>query len=118
MIGGTGGTWGDGSVGNLIDKNFESKWGGALQVGGSYVIFRCMEATVPLFYKLTTGNDTHDYSGRNWRNWQIYGANFNSDAEATADAEGWVLIDNREDIGQDRLPAENSTPFPSDSLRV
>ena len=113
LIGGTGGTWGDGSVGNLIDKNFESKWGGALQVGGSYVIFRCMEATVPLFYKLTTGNDTHDYSGRNWRNWQIYGANFNSDAEATADAEGWVLIDNREDIGQDRLPAENfyTVPF-------
>ena len=113
LIGGSGGTWGDGAVGNLIDKNFESKWGGPLQTGGSYIMFRCMEATIPLFYKLTTGNDTHDYYGRNWKNWQIYGANFNSDSEATVDAEGWVLIDNREDIGQDRLPAENfyTVPF-------
>lgn len=97
----------------LVDKNFETKWGGTIQPGGSYVIFYTLEPTQPLFYKLTTGNDTAGSAGRNWKNWQVYGANFASDAEATVDAEGWVLLDNRENIGQDRLPAANffTVPF-------
>ena len=106
--------WGDGeNHTKLVDKDFETKWGGALPAGGAYVIFSTFEPTQPLFYKLTTGNDTEAYSGRNWKNWQIYAANFSSDAQATRDAEGWVLIENREDIGQDRLPAKNffTVPF-------
>ena len=106
--------WGDNeNHAKLLDKDFETKWGGAMPTGGSYVIFSVMEASQPLFYKLTTGNDTESYTGRNWGSWEIFAANFNSDAEATRDAEGWVLIDKRDSIGQDRLPAKNffTVPF-------
>lgn len=97
----------------LVDKDMTTKWGGAMPADGSYVIFRTMEPTQPLFYKLTTGNDTEASYNRNWKDWQIYAANFASDAEATRDAEGWVLIEDRKDIGQDRLPAANffTVPF-------
>ncbi len=106
-------TWGEKeNYYKLVDKDHQTKWGGEVQPGGSYVIFYSMEPTQPLFYKLTTGNDTQAYSGRNWRNWQIYGGNFEKNTDATLDADGWVLLDNREGIGQDRLPAANFTTVP------
>ena len=64
----------------------------------------------PYFYTLTTGNDTGSYPGRNWGTWYIYGANFEYDGNATKDAEGWVLIDSKENIGQDRLHPVNAEP--------
>ncbi len=114
FLSGSTNTWDDGKVNQLIDKDMTTKFGGPLDYPYSYIIFRTQEATSPLFYKLTTGNDTgNGYGGRNWKNWQIYGANFDNDQLATTDAEGWVLIENRENIGPDRLPAENfyTAPF-------
>lgn len=96
----------------LVDKDLTTKWGGEVQKGGSYVIFCTMEPTQPLFYKLTTGNDTQGSPGRNWKDWQIYGGNFEKDADATADADGWVLLDDRKGIGQDRLPPANFATVP------
>ena len=125
LLGGhTVGEWGDGFYGNLIDgidkdtkdENGEviekgTKWGGQADAGGdTYIIFRTFDPTNPFFYTLTTGNDTKTQTGRNWKNWYIYGANFEGDGDATKDAEGWVLIDAKEDIGQDRLHPENETP--------
>ncbi|MBO4589696.1 MAG: hypothetical protein J5698_01825 [Bacteroidaceae bacterium] len=114
VVSGNMDNWGEGeNYFKLVDKDRETKWGGAVQSGGSYVIFYSMEPTQPLFYKLTTGNDTEAYYGRNWKNWQIYGGNFEKDADATVDADGWVLLDDRVNIGQDRLPAANfyTVPF-------
>ena len=115
VISGNMETWGAGeNYTKLVDKDYGTKWGGEIQKpDGSWVIFYTMEPTQPLFYKLTTGGDTEAYSNRNWKNWQIYGGNFEKDTEATFDAEGWVLLDDREDIGQDRLPAANiyTVPF-------
>ena len=121
LLGGhTVGQWGDGFYGNLIDgiaKNTEgtdeegkpitvlaTKWGGQADINGdTYIIFRTADAVNPFFYTLTTGNDTGTYQDRNWGTWYIYGANFEGDGAATKDAEGWVLIDAKENIGKDRL---------------
>lgn len=127
LLGGhTDGEWGDGFYGHLIDgiaqnsteidpnteKPIEAtKWGGsASDKGDSYIIFRTASKTNPFFYTLTTGNDTGTYQDRNWGTWYIYGANFEGDAQATKDAEGWVLIDSKENIGKDRLHPVNSQP--------
>ncbi len=107
----TGISWGDHeNWTKLIDNNLETKWGGAIDAnGGNWVIFRSLGAINPYFYTLNTGNDTQSNPGRNWKNWQIYGANFAGDGEATVDAEGWVLIDDKQNIGQDRLHPTNHT---------
>ena len=129
LIGGhTVGEWGDGYYGNLIDglalntteidpETGEevtvkgTKWGGQPSANGdTYIIFRTVDPVNPYFYTLTTGNDTQTNWGRNWKTWHIYGANFDGDGEATKDAEGWVLIDEKENVGQDRLHPVNAEP--------
>ena len=104
------GVWGDGSWANLIDGNMDTKCGGGLPAGGAWLVFRANGGADPYAYTLTTGKDTKKYPGRNWKSWKIYGANFKTMAEATRDAEGWVLLDNRENVGQDIFPAENLSP--------
>ena len=124
LLGGnTVGQWGDGFYGHLIDgialnsedeegnKINATKWGGSADANGdTYIIFRTLDKTNPFFYTLTTGNDTGSYPNRNWGTWYIYGANFDGDADATKDAEGWVLIDEKENVGQDRLHPVNAEP--------
>ena len=100
----------------LVDKKYTSaegdgtKWGGNIPDDGATIIFKTLKESQPVFYTLVTGNDTEGNSGRNWKNWQIWGGNFDNDAQATVDAEGWVLMDAKENIGQDRLPAKNYEP--------
>lgn len=123
--------WGDGHYSQIVDnivrepvldgngehvKNaygeymYATKWGGyASSLGDTYVIFRTIDAVNPYFYTLTTGGDTYTYQGRNWKTWEIYGANFEGDGEATKDAEGWVLVDRKENVGQNRLHPESMT---------
>lgn len=129
LLGGhTEGQWGDGFYGHLIDgialnttevdpetgketKVNATKWGGQADANGNtYIIFRTAGKTNPFFYTLTTGNDTGTYQGRNWGTWYIYGANFDYDTQATKDAEGWVLIDTKENIGKDRLHPVDAEP--------
>ena len=125
LLGGhTNNQWGDGFYGNLIDgialndvdpdsgeEIKATKWGGDADANGNtYIIFRTLEKVNPFFYTLTTGNDTGAHPGRNWGTWYIYGANFEGDGDATKDAEGWVLIDAKENIGQDRLHPVNAEP--------
>lgn len=120
--------FGDGFYGHLIDGialntteiNEETgeevevkatKWGGSPDPdGNTYIIFRTLDKTNPFFYTLTTGNDAASYPGRNWGTWYIYAANFEGDGDATKDAEGWVLVDAKEDTGQDRLHPVNAQP--------
>ena len=132
LDGHTVGEWGDGFYGNLIDGVAENKtetqtdpdtgeekevevkatkWGGKPDENGdTYIIFRTYDKIAPFFYSLTTGNDTGSYPGRNWGTWYIYGANFEGDGGATKDSEGWVLIDKKENVGQDRLRPVNAEP--------
>ncbi len=114
--GSTANCWGDGHWSQLIDGNTSTKWGGNFSGSeGSaehvqYVIFRLKEPIQPYFYKLVTGNDTKTNTGRNWKDWQVYGANFSSYSDITKDAAEWVLLDNRVDISETYLPMENYYP--------
>ena len=133
LIGGhTVNQWRDGFYGHLIDgialnekkkevdpdtgetKEVEvkaTKWGGDADADGdTYIIFRTLNKTNPFFYTLTTGNDTGTYYSRNWGTWYIYGANFEGDGAATKDADGWVLVDSKVDVKQDRLHAVDAEP--------
>ena len=89
---------------NLFDGDFTNKWcsveywGGtyeervSYQGGFDYLIWKTESRIVLCGYKLTTGNDTEEFTGRNWKTWSIWGANFGSDGEAKNDAAGWTLV--------------------------
>ena len=97
----------------LLDGNKNSKWCGTIPEGGAYVIFKTYAANQFGQYMLITGNDTGNGGGaRNWKTWKIYGANIKGDMDeyATRDFGSWTLIDEKTDIGQDRLPAANFAP--------
>ena len=117
------GTWGDGHWSQLFDgkdgrEGREStKWGGDFSgnVGDAnhvqYVIFRTKQAMQPFFYRLVTGGDTKTQSGRNWKTWKVYGANFASLSDATyANLANWTVLDSRENISKEYLPNENCYP--------
>lgn len=109
-------SWGDGHWSQLVDGKENSKWGGNFDgnVGDAnhvqWVIFRTKEAFAPFFYKLVTGGDTKQWNGRNWKSWEVYGANFTTFGTETYDSEAWVLLDKRTDISEKYLPMENNYP--------
>ena len=95
----------------LFDDNVLTKWCAAdTHEGydnGWWVIFKTSKAICPTSYTIVTGDDTKNNYERNWKTWKIYGANFDSSAAAQKDAAGWVLLDDKKDIGQDVIPADN-----------
>ena len=110
FIAGNAGNSGE-DASKLLDGSQNTKWCGGIPDGGAYVIFKTYEANAFNQYMLTTGNDTGNGGGvRNWKNWKIYGATFTDDAEATSTSTEWTLIDEKSNIGQDRLPAVNFAP--------
>ena len=92
-----GDTWGDGVAANLLDGKPGTKWGGGFTSGN--IVWRVKEAIQPLYYQLTAGGDTSNNSHRNWKSWAIYGANFTSVLDATANAAEWVELYYTEDGG-------------------
>ncbi|MBQ7179711.1 MAG: hypothetical protein IJR87_00295, partial [Bacteroidaceae bacterium] len=93
----------------LVDGNEATKWAGTFQ-DEAYIVFKTASPQQPFFYTLVTGNDANRYPGRNWKDWSIYGANFQSDDDAVRQAEAWTLIDQKTGIGLDRIPDTNFTP--------
>lgn len=93
-----GETWGDGVAANLLDGKPGTKWGGNFSSGN--IVWRLKAGIIPLYYQLTSGADTGNNTGRNWKSWAIYGGNFSSVLDATADATtGWVELYSTEDGG-------------------
>ena len=92
-------------AGWMFDGTGSTKWCAPGKTG--YCVFKTSEAIQPTFYKLITGNDTGKNPSRNWKSWKLYAGNFESDEAATRDAEGWVVIDEKVNIGTDQLPAAN-----------
>ena len=100
----------------LVDGKTNTKWCGNIPTGGSYVIFKRYASDAMGQYMLTTGNDTGNSPSRNWKSWKIYGCNAkvpSGSADSlyvTRDYSSWTLIDEKTNIGQDRLPAANFAP--------
>ena len=93
-----GETWSDGAAANLLDGKKNTKWGGNFTSGN--IVWRLKAGIIPLYYQLTSGADTGNNTGRNWKSWAIYGGNFSSVLDATADATtGWVELYSTEDGG-------------------
>lgn len=79
----------------LFDGMTNTKWG--THDDEPYVVFKTSLPIKATSYKLVIAGDTHDFTGRNWKKWEIYAGNFSSEADATRDAAGWVLIDSKEE---------------------
>ena len=86
---------------NLFDGKTGTKWCGPCNnESPAYVIFKASEPCWLNGYTITTANDTKDYSGRNPKDWKIYGSN---------DRNTWtelVTVSN-----DDKLQGENYTPY-------
>ena len=107
-ISGSSGCWNDGLYDYLVDGNDATKWGGDIpNSDGMWMIFRAKTGIKPYFYKILTAWDAQTWAGRNWKDWKVYGGNFATMDAATHDA-SWTLIDEREGVGRDLLPAKNS----------
>lgn len=96
----------------LVDGNKNEKWEGSAG-NDMWCIFK---TSVPIYatsYTLTTGGDCNPYTGRNWKDWTVFGGNFTDDAAAKAAARstegGWVELDVREN--DDILQDQNTTDF-------
>ena len=87
----------------LIDGNTSTKWC-VTDFESAYIILEASEAVAVSGYSMTTGNDTADFSGRNPKNWTLYGCN---DYNAETGTGTWTSIHNVEN--DDLLPAENKT---------
>ena len=105
VLEGTAGFSTNEDAGWMFDGTGSTKWCAPGKTG--YCVFKTSEAIQPTFYKLITGNDTGKNPSRNWKSWKLYAGNFESDEAATRDAEGWVVIDEKVNIGTDQLPAAN-----------
>ena len=95
----------------LFDGNFYDKWCSVTNFAGTYenrvsgqggfdyIIWKTESSIVLCGYMLTTGNDTAEFTDRNWKTWAIYGAAFTGDIEAmnNPSASGWTLIQRIED---------------------
>ena len=89
---------------NLFDGNYQNKWCSVEYFGGSYedrlsnqggfdyIIWKTESSIVLCGYKLTVGNDTEEFPGRNWKTRAIFGTNFVSDRDAMNRAADWTLI--------------------------
>ncbi len=59
----------------LIDGTVDTKWCTGLINGSLYIVFDVGSSRVAKTYTMYTGNDTSNYSGRNPRDWKLYGTN-------------------------------------------
>lgn len=115
----SGSNWGAGEgPAKLVDEQTNSKWGTWDGYYGNpvYIIMKASEAIAPKGYELISANDTYKNTGRSWKNWKIYAGNFSSDADATIDATGWVLIDSKED--QSLNKGKEGEPYAVNVLNV
>ena len=106
----------DSGADKLFDYDRDYKWCGGFTnkeegetTNGAYVIFKTSRAMVPTYYTMVTAGDAQTYPARNWKQWQLYGMNADSDEDVTRESEKWVPLDKKYDVGTDQLPATNLT---------
>ena len=97
---------------HLVDGDKGAKWEGGA-TNDMWCIFKTSLPIQPTSYVLTTGNDNAQWTGRNWKDWTVFGGNFASDDAAKAAVRstegGWVALDVREN--DSILLDQNTTDF-------
>lgn len=97
---------GDEGYAKLFDKNRNTKWCVVNSTGAWETISVDFKSNVPFTpsaYTMTTGNDTHSYTGRNPKKWKIYAKAKESDS--------WVTIVNITDGTAAGLGTNNTTDY-------
>ncbi len=85
--------FGEGAA-SLIDGDDDTKWCSNWYADNKpYIIFKTNVPAKLTGYNMVHGNDTPDNPGRAWATWTIYGANFDSDSQATAVSTAWKEVD-------------------------
>jgi hypothetical protein len=103
----TGTSFGNESQENLFDDDTSTKYCGSFTAGTTLYIYIDAGKKVELSgYRMTTGNDTSSYPGRNPVSWSLLASNTQSEQP---DDTAWVLLDHREN--DNTLSAINYTPF-------
>ena len=103
----TGTSYGNESQENLFDDDTSTKYCGSFTAGTTLYIYIDAGKKVELSgYRMTTGNDTSSYPGRNPVSWSLLASNTQSEQP---DDTAWVLLDHREN--DNTLGAINYTPF-------
>lgn len=93
LAGTSGIGFGEGAA-SLIDGDDATKWCSYWNAANKpYIIFKTNVRAKLTGYYMVHGNDTPDYPDRAWATWTIYGANFDSDSQATAESTAWKEID-------------------------
>ena len=85
--------------GNLVDNNLGTKWCADKPSGNWYIEFHTASAIQVDGYMLRTGGDTGSNSGRNPKNWVLYGKKDSGDS--------WTVIDTKTD-NYDMPTADNA----------
>lgn len=95
----------------LCDKDESTKWQCGCSVEEpAYLIILSPKKFVPFMYSVMTASDASFYPNRNWKSWRVYGGDFHKADDVKKDASGWILLDERENVGTDRLPSKNAEP--------
>jgi len=83
----------------LFDGDPTTKWCCELpETGGIYLIIKISEQVKLQGYELVDAEDSnHKFYGRHWNSWEIYGANFSSDADAIFESSDWTVVDSQDD---------------------
>lgn len=93
LAGTSGIGFGEGAA-SLIDGDDYTKWCSYWNAANKpYIIFKTNVRAKLTGYYMVHGNDTPDYPDRAWATWTIYGANFDSDSQATAESTAWKEVD-------------------------
>lgn len=74
QIEGTSGAGGGEGPEKLIDGSIDTKWC-VTDFKGAYIVFQTSTAVQVSGYSITTGNDNATCTGRNPKNWTLYGCN-------------------------------------------
>ncbi|MBS7315429.1 MAG: InlB B-repeat-containing protein [Clostridiaceae bacterium] len=90
----------------LVDGDIKTKWC-VTKFTDAYIIFEASTSMQVTGYSITTGNDNVSISGRNPKNWTLYGCNDESTPERNSTS--WVMID--EVTNDTVLQDENLTTY-------
>ena len=78
----------------LVDGNTQTRWypNEAPSATNPYIVIKTNQPVCLTEYTLTEAHDLSKDPGSRWKSWTIYGANFDSDSDATQNSDAWQVV--------------------------